>query len=158
MKKLNLTKSKSAMVDSKMHTVLSNWKWSLHSMGYACRNRKGKLILLHRQIMDFPKLNVDHINGDKLDNRTINLRLCTQAENTRNSKSHKDSTSKYKGVFWNKDTRKWRTRLMFNSKTVLDKCFVSETDAADEYNAQSKIYHGKFAKFNNLTENIASPI
>lgn len=84
-------------VDEADYAILLQWNWYLHKAGerlcYARGRKKGtqdRLILMHRLIMDVPKgMQVDHINGDGLDNRRENLRVCTQSENLLNQWKHR---------------------------------------------------------------------
>lgn len=94
---------------------------------------------------------VDHINGDSLDNRLHNIRIVTYSENNRNTKSNKNTSSKYKGVSWLKESKKWRAAINIDGKKISLGCFVSESDAAIAYNEAAKKYHGEFARLNNLT-------
>jgi hypothetical protein len=55
---------------------------------------------MHRLILGIPNSEVDHVNGNPLDNRRVNLRLATRAQNSANTRSRKNTTSKYKGVYW----------------------------------------------------------
>lgn len=59
---------------------------------------------------------IDHINGDGLDNTRENLRICTQGQNNRNRKASKNGTSKYLGVSWDKDKKRWRCQIRTNGK------------------------------------------
>jgi hypothetical protein len=61
---------------------------------------------------------VDHINGDKLDNRKINLRLCTQQQNCMNSSLLSNNTSGVKGVYWCNKRMKWSAQITFKRKTI----------------------------------------
>lgn len=71
---------------------------------------------LHRVIMGVtdPKVVVDHINRNRLDNRKVNLRLCTNQENCRNMSLKKNNTSGFSGVMWDKTRNKWVARLKLN--------------------------------------------
>ena len=89
-KRIKLTKGMSTIVDDDDFESVNQYKWYFSSTGYAERRHgKGKL-LLHRFIMN-PKndLQVDHINGNRLDNSRSNLRLATRTENARNRKMQK---------------------------------------------------------------------
>ena len=70
-------------------------------------NKVTTKIYLHRLIMNCPKnMTVDHINHDGLDNRKINLRICSNRKNVINQRKRKNTSSKYKGVSWDKKLRK----------------------------------------------------
>ncbi len=104
---------------------------------------------IHRLIMGIKdgKILVDHINGNSLDNRKSNLRLCSRQENTRNNKGH--GKNKYKGV----DRDKRRKSLYFACITVRGLklylgSFDNEKDAALAYNKAATKYFGEFAKLN----------
>lgn len=63
----------------------------------------------------FPK-EIDHINGDRTDNRIANLRSCTRTQNNANSKIRRNSASGFKGVSWNTQHQKWMAILTKHSK------------------------------------------
>ena len=74
---------------------------------------------MHRVITKCPKgKQVDHINGDGLDNRKANLRICTVNENNKNAKMRKDNKSGYKGVSWYPNRHKWRCVIFVNKKQI----------------------------------------
>lgn len=93
----------------------------------------------------WPKDQIDHINGDRSDNRFRNLREATGFQNRANSRKRKDNTSGYKGVHWRQDANKWRARIHSNGKCVYLGYFSSKEGAHAAYISASKIYHGKFA-------------
>jgi hypothetical protein len=113
------------------------------------RKAGGKALKMHREIMHAPDhLVVDHIDHDGLHNRKRNLRLCTFAENCRNTRRTAPSTSKYKGVHWRKRTKKWAAAIRFDNKTYHLGCFDTELDAGKAYDQAAKKYHGAFASLN----------
>lgn len=154
MPKIALTKGKFTIVDKDVFKYLNEVKWFYLSPGYAARTirlkgNKFQKQLMHRVIMNAPKsLEVDHINGNKLDNRLKNLRLCTKAENHRNRGLQKSNTSGYKGVHWHKKTKKWLVRIAFNGKRYHLGYFTDIRKAGRAYDAAAKKYHKHFANLN----------
>ena len=114
-------------------------KYSLYvdSLGYVgmtawdSKTQKPVNIRLHRHIMDAQKGQyVDHINGNKLDNRRKNLRLCTNQENGFNRTSpNKNNTSGHRGVTWDKVNKKWTAQITVNYKTRKIGRFIKLEDA-----------------------------
>lgn len=96
----------------------------------------------------WPKDQIDHINNARNDNRIINLREATGFENQRNQKIQKGGTSKYKGVCWNKETRKWMSRITVNHKEIYLGLYNSEEEAALAYNKAALEHFGEYAKIN----------
>lgn len=155
-----LTKGKVAFVDDDDFKVLSQHKWhakvTYHGkvkIWYAARtdNKKRKTILMHRVILgiDNTTLKVDHKDHNGLNNRRSNLRISTQAENTRNKSSAIGSSSEFLGVDFMKAKLRWRARIMHNGKTVYLGLFDSAAEAAIAYNNAAKI-HGTFANNNSI--------
>lgn len=108
-------------------------------------------ISLQRLIMAPPPgMVVDHINGDGLDNRRANLRICTHAENMRNSAVHFSprKTSRFKGVMHHPKTGKWQAAIQQNGVRLFLGTFEQEERAARAYDAAAKVLHGRFAKTN----------
>lgn len=153
MKKIRLTKNKFSVVDDEYFEYLNQWQWSFHA-GYATRgikrNGKTKTIHMHRVVMELfgviDGLEVDHINGDKLDNRKQNLRICTKAENLRNRPTTSSNSSGYKGVY--KSGSNWQARISVNKKLTNLGSFKKKEDAAKAYDVEAVRVYGEFAKTN----------
>ena len=157
MKELPLSNGLVTKVDDDVYELVSQWKWSDNGNGYAVRNdryapNKSRKQYLHRLITgaqqgDF----VDHINGDRTDNRKENLRICTQAENAMNhSGQKKRKYSKYKGVTFDPITKKWVANIGVRYKKIHLGVFKTELEAARAYNEGAVKYCGDFAYLNDL--------
>jgi hypothetical protein len=119
-----------ALVDDEF-AYLADLIWHLDSDGYAI-NFKTKT-RMHKMIMKGEE--IDHINGNRLDNRRSNLRVITHKENVQNGSAHKDSTSKYKGVSKHKQ---WRVQLCHEGRKMLIGEFPTEKIAATAYDLWAK--------------------
>ena len=91
---------------------------------------------------------VDHIDHDGLNNCKSNLRIATLSENRRNSRKAKDTSSKYKGVSWHKNNKKWEVKIGFNYKKIHIGYFNNIKEAAEAYNKKAKELFGEFAYLN----------
>jgi hypothetical protein len=122
---------------------------TLKSHGYICVGinynsyRAHRLIfLMHKGYL--PKT-VDHINGDKLDNRIENLRAATVGQNQHNRKTNANNTSGYKGVSWSKAQKKWAARITLERKNIHLGYFANVEEAAEVVRKAREELHGDFA-------------
>lgn len=148
MKKIKLTQGKYALVDDLDFRFLNQWKWHYLNIGYAARrdySNNGTYLLMHRVILNTPKgLETDHKNGNKLDNRRLNIRICTKSENSFNKNKQNNNTSGFKGVFWRKDRSKWKVKIgKINVGLFSDKVM-----AAKAYDKKAKELFGEFVRLN----------
>src|ERR1035437_10255530 len=92
------------MVDDEDYEELNKYSWHLNDNGYAMHTFNPNKVRMHRYIKNLTfkdnKIFIDHINGNKLDNRKENLRLCNNMENLFNRGKNLNNTSGYKGVVW----------------------------------------------------------
>lgn len=105
---------------------------------------------MHRVILNTPKgMESDHINGDGLDNRRCNLRICTTSQNQQNQQTQsRIKSSGFKGVNWAKRANKWVARIVIAKKEMWLGSFDSELKAALAYDNAAKKYFGEFSKTN----------
>lgn len=88
---------------------------------------------------------LDHIDGDRLNNETDNLRPATRIQNSRNRKLGRDNKSGIKGVSWKKPINKWVAQLSHKHKVLYLGCFENKHDAAKVVAEARDRLHGKFA-------------
>lgn len=149
MKEIHLSNGRGiAKVSDEDFATVSQFRWHLHSAGYAYRAEKkgGKQtnFLMHREIMDCPKgLVVDHIDGDRLNNQRANLRIATMSQNNCN-KPAVAGTSKLRGVSWHASRGKWRAVIKSGGKSRHLGYFGTEQEAADAYATAAAELHGEF--------------
>lgn len=150
-KQIPLTQGKVALVDDDVYEYLNQWKWRVQIHGnvwYAFRV-EGKAIFMHRVITNAPKgAEVDHKDGDGLNNQRSNLRLCSRAENGANRRTNKNSTSGYKGVAFVKLTGRYRAVIRVNYKQINLGSYSNPDDAARAYDTAARKYFGEFASTN----------
>lgn len=136
-----------AIVD-KEYSYLEKHNWSLSS-GYPQTNAviDGKKTVVRLYYMILKKEHgkvVDHINGNKLDNTTVNLRKCSDRENLLNRKTNKNNRLGIKGV--EKHQGKYRARISFASIRYNLGCYSTAEEAADAYKKAAIKIHGEFAR------------
>lgn len=146
-----------ALVDDEDYERIVKWHWSLTGGGYLKRQRKVdnhvrkfRYESMHRLVMGMDygdKRHVDHINGDPLDNRKCNLRICEPIENWRSCKRRKDNTSGYKGVSWSKSNKKWNARIKHEGKRISLGYFVTPEAAHAAYCKAADELFGEFARY-----------
>lgn len=106
-----------------------------------------KQILLNRYIMNCPEDKiVDHKNGDKIDNRKCNLRICDYQENMMNRKINSNNKSGVAGVFYLKSERKWIAQIKFNKKNIRLGYFKNFDDAVEARRKAEDKYFGEFSR------------
>lgn len=161
MKQIPLTQGQVALVDDEDFEELNKYKW------FAVRQRTGnfyasrcivkrtndswnqKFIIMHRIISRTPdNLICDHKNGNGLDNRQKNLRNCNRSENNMNRKLTDRNSCGFKGVFFLKQTGKWRAAIGLHNKHFYIGSFSTKEDAAKAYDKKAKELFGEFAKLN----------
>lgn len=152
MKIIKMESGEKIKVDDADYESLTKQKW-YNFRGYALRWQGRRIFYMHRVIMDVAwdnDLVVDHINGDKLDNRRSNLRMATRSQNAQNRPAsyHPNKTSKYKGVGWITHMGKWRTRIQIEGKRQTIGFYENEDDAALAYNETARKLYGKNAYLN----------
>lgn len=155
MKEIELTQGRVALIDDEDYDIVSLYNWHTRRTtrsDYAATTRCGKTLHMHRMVMLAPAgLEVDHINGDGLDNRKSNLRVCTVKENRRNrrpSRGQRRSSSGLKGV--QKNGKKWASYITVDYQKHYLGIFTTKEMAARAYNSAAKKHFGEFARLNEV--------
>lgn len=154
MKIIPLTQNRFALVDNEDYKKLSKQKWCVSS-GYAVYGRsKGKNPLhfkMHRIIMNAKKgEDIDHIDGNRLNNQKSNLRIADRTQNQMNRKIQVNNKSGYKGVTWCKRTNKWIVQIRVKTKTKFLGYYNDKKEAGKIYNENAIKYFGEFARLNKI--------
>ena len=156
MKYLPLQNGQQTIIDDERYPILYLKNWHYGTNGYVYGNtwdkklKKSSYFLLHRLLLNARKnVQIDHVNGNKLDNRIKNLRLCSNQQNAFN-RIKTSGVSKYKGVNWYKTDKIWYAQITVNYKKIQLGRFKNEIDAAIAYNNAAKKYYGKFAHVNQI--------
>ncbi|MFA5423411.1 MAG: HNH endonuclease [Phycisphaerae bacterium] len=153
-----MTRGYYAKVDAGWYERLAKFNWHAkggHGECYAARGFRGKngktvVEWMHKRILQVPAgYVVDHINRDTMDNRSANLRVATQTQNTWNSRRGMGAgSSKYKGVSWDNKMKKWRVMLCMEGRSMYFGCYDDEKEAARVYDKAARKYHKEFALLN----------
>lgn len=149
---IQLTQDQFAVVDEIDYEYLNQYNWfashdkdingyyalRTQNMGYLNGKQKRKNIVMHRRIMEkivgreLKRTEViDHINHNPLDNTRDNLRIVSNRQNCQNRK--RKGSSKYPGVYWKKNAKKWRAHIQINGKPKHLGYFNNEREAARAY-------------------------
>ena len=152
MREIQLTQGQIAIIDDEDYEYISGTKWyawwnPCTRSFYARTNNKNYCsIYMHRVVLKVfgRKRLVDHINMNTLDNRKENLRICSQSMNMCNRGPTISNASGLKGVYWGKDNKKWRSRIMVNGKNIHLGRFETAEEAHAAYCNAAKHLHGEF--------------
>lgn len=155
-----LTLGYEAIIDAADVPLVEGWCWramvsrrkdgSVYTV-YARRsfrlNGKMETAYLHRQVSgEVSGMDVDHLDGNGLNNRRANLRHATRSQNMHNQRISASNTSGYKGVVWSKAAQKWQAQIKINRKCKVIGYFVRVEDAADAYATASAALHKGFGR------------
>jgi hypothetical protein len=154
MKSIPLTRGYVALVDDEDYEAISAFKWSAHRHARTCYAARAVIdcgqhrsLLMHRVILNAPPgIQVDHVNGDGLDNRRANLRLATRSQNQHNQRISLANSSGFKGVSYDSARASWRAHIMVNRRRIWLGRFTTAEEAAAAYRAASTKHHGAFGR------------
>lgn len=151
-KELKLSNGFIALVDAFDYPILSKYKWYKSSYGYAIhkhyRDGRSIAVLMHKMLVCPPKgMYVDHINGDKLDNRRQNLRAATPRQNSYNAKLSVTNTTGFKGTRFLARTGRYSAQLRVNGKAKHLGYFTTVEEAHAAYCRAAIERDADFARF-----------
>lgn len=144
------------LLDDEDFPVISRHTWTYNAgLNRVSTSINGHPVQVHRVLLGpcppGTRWQIDHKNGNPLDNRKENLRWATPRENTANTRAK--SKSGYKGVTWEKKMKKWLAKVRTsNSKRIVLGYFDTPEEAAAAYNKEAKRRHGEFAWLNPIPE------
>lgn len=155
-REIALTQGKFAIVDDEDYEEISLFKWHAAlrwRTWYAERATPkseglARTTSIHRQLLNPGSSFIDHINGNGLDNRRENLRLCDSRTNTYNRQKHMNCSSLFKGVYLHKASGMWRAQIKLNGIRRSLGAFKLEIEAALAYDKAARDSFGEFAKLN----------
>jgi hypothetical protein len=132
------------------HLKVGDVAGSRRNDGYIVIIIKGKSYKAHRlaylyMIGNFPENSIDHINHIKDDNRWVNLRAATSAQNGANTKKRINNKSGYKGVYWNKRSKKWYVKITHMYKVIHLGVYTTPQEAAEAYKKKAIELFGEFS-------------
>jgi hypothetical protein len=138
--------------------ILKHRRWhiggiagTIQANGYRSIGFMGRLDLAHRLMWlyyhgEWPDSDIDHINGNRDDNRISNLRLATRSQNNVNSIVPKNNTSGYKGAYFDKRRGLWYAEIWVYKRKVFLGSYQTSAEAGAAYNAACLLHYGQFAK------------
>lgn len=152
-----LTRGRVAIVDADVLPELSGYNWraivdnrdrgSCYAVADVRTGGKKITVTMHRLIMKAAKgVQVDHRNGDGLDNRRSNLRLATIQQNSFNRGPNRNNKSGYKGVYWGESSHKWYAQIKINGHKRTIGFFEDKREAWMAYADAAAKLHGEFAR------------
>lgn len=140
-----------ALVDAEDHDLVSQYRWSAWAIGrtmYVAADVEGKRTYMHRLLAGVDGREVDHRNGNGLDNRRSNLRATTHRLNLANQQPQLGRSSRFKGVSFDRERDRWAAYIKVDGRKRSLGRFLNEEAAARAYDAAASEAWGEFARLN----------
>lgn len=135
------------LVDPEDYWICEKYRVAISPHGYVMVNLPGEKAraYLHRMLLNYPRLGIDHIDGNPLNNKKSNLRICTQSENMANGKLRKDNATGVPGVWYVTNEKLWYAQIQKERKQRHIGCFRTFEEAKlARLRAELEI-HGQYA-------------
>lgn len=157
-----LTQGQHALIDEEDAQMVMQYRWSVrrgrhtwYAVSYRGRGRHARPVFMHRLLMGLEgrrarSVEVDHVDGNGLNNTRANLRLATRAQNARNHRRSAANTSGYMGVSWHAGSRTWCVQIRAQGRALRVGLYRDLDDAARAYNEAARRYYGPFARLNDV--------
>lgn len=141
-----------AQVDDADFERLSRHRWHVSHNGYAIRRERcadgvKRMVFMHREVFGTMPGDIDHADGDKLNNCRSNLRAATRTQNNANM-GFRGGSSAFKGVSWHCRISRWVAYINVGGKRKNLGSFGDEVSAATAYNKAAQAIFGEFARLN----------
>ena len=134
------------LIDADSLLLIGQHKLCLR-LGYPTLRLGKQIVPLHRLVNKTPVgMSTDHINGNRLDNRKVNLRTCNHSQNQMNRGVSKANTSGHSGICWDKRDGKWQASIRVNRRRTYLGLFKSKRAAVAARKAAEKKYFGEFVR------------
>lgn len=137
------------LIDTEDIELVSNLKWHYNKhTGYVLSDSTEKGLRIHRLILGLSKEDprvVDHINGNTLDNRKCNLRVCTQMQNSYNTKLNKNNSTGFKGIYFDPLRNSYQVYITHNKIRINLGRYKDLSEAKQVISLAREKYHGEFA-------------
>lgn len=148
-KEIKLFSGETALVDDEDYPHLVERSW-IFTKGYARHYPTGgHPVYMHVEIMKPPPgMEVDHRDGNKLNNQKLNLRICTHQQNRGNTRKPINQPNRFKGVTKRKNFNRYQAQITVKGKRIYLGLFEKEIDAARAYDRAATQHFGEFAKVN----------
>lgn len=156
MKKISLSNGEFALVDDADFKMLNKYRWRKTKEGYITTTTTPRK-LMHRMIIGLDGFNsvCDYINGNRLDHRRNNLRVCTRQQLSRKRAVKSQNPTGYKGVYKRKKrfphySDGYQARIFFNGERITVGTYKTAAEAAEAYNKAALTFFGEYARLNDV--------
>lgn len=153
---VQLTMGYEAVIDAVEAPLVGQWNWTallqphsntVYAYRHDCSGPKKRNVRMHRLIAgDPPGLDVDHRDGNGLNNRRSNLRAATKSQNAHNARLSRRNSSGAKGVYWSNRAQRWIVEIRLHGQRHYVGTFVRLDDASSAYASASARLHGEFGR------------